>query len=443
MPLNVTLTEAEQHPLLTEDGRRLLKSLYEHRSGPKFNHRCGDRLDAARLGSVREYAARVAADPPRWRPGEPPDWVYGFTLHCLHQVPVYRRIAPSSDFASLPTVTREDLGREPWSFVPDDAPLDDLILYDSTGTSGHPIDVLCHPTASSMYLPIMQAALATRGVALEGGPGRVAIILIANQQRTWTFASISSYLDQAAFAKVNLYPTEWRDPADRAPFLDECAPEIFTGDPIAFDALAELPIAHRPKALMSTSMTMTPEHRARLEARFGCPVLDIYSLSESGPAAVAVPEGHRLLAPDLYVEVLRPDGSHCTEDEVGEVTLTGGRNPFLKLLRYRTGDRARLVSLDGVPTLVDLQGRPPVVYKNDQGQPINNVDVFWVLRPFRIARYRLHQFADNSVRLEISGTFAETHEIQAALQELFGAGTAIDVRPWNETDQRVIQYTKE
>ena len=443
MPLNVSLTESEQHPLLTDEGRHLLKSLYEHEHGPTFNHRCGDRLNEAGLAEVQAFSVAVNRDTPRWKPGTPPEWVYEDAVHCARQVPIYRSTALRADFIDIPTVSREQLGREPWQFVPDDAPLDDLILYDSTGTTGHPTDILCHPIASSKYLPIMQKALRMRGIKIDGGPGRVAIMLIANQRRTWTFASISAYLNQAAFAKVNLYPTEWRDPGDRALFLDETAPEIFTGDPIAFDALAAIPFTHQPKAMISTSMTLTNEHRMRLEERFGCPVLDMYSMSESGPIAIATPHGHQILAPDLYVEVLRPDGTHCAADEPGEITLTGGRNPFLKLLRYRTGDRARIASIDGVPTLLDFEGRPPVIYTDEDGEPINNVDIIWLLRPFRIARYRLHQAADRRVRIEVAGTFATPAEIRDALQPLFGAGIPIEVVPWQDTPDRVVQYTRE
>jgi len=441
VPLNVTLTEMQQHPLLTDAGRKLLQDLYEHEHGPRFNHRCGDRLDAAGLERVRTYAGLVKAEPPRWTPGEPPAWVYEHAAHCAMQVPVYRRNGLRADFQEIPTVSREELGRAPWDFVPDNANLDGLILYDSTGTTGHPTDILCHPLASSMYLPLMELALGIYGVKLEGGPGRMAIMLAANQKRTWTFASISAYLNQAAFAKVNLYPTEWRDPADRTAFIDSCAPEIFTGDPIAFDALAALPFKLQPKALISTSMTLTPENRSRLEARFSCPVLDIYSLSEAGPVAVSTSEGYRILPPDLYVEVLRPDGSHCREDETGDITLTGGRNPFLPLLRYRTGDRGRLTVVNGAPTLTDLEGRPPVIYHNDQGNPINNVDIYWVLRPFRIARYRVHQAVDRSVRIEISRTFATYDEVRVALQDLFGTSLPIAVEPWSDTTERVVQFT--
>ena len=41
------LSWSERFPDLTDDGRRLLKWLHEHPHAPKFNHRCGDRMNAA------------------------------------------------------------------------------------------------------------------------------------------------------------------------------------------------------------------------------------------------------------------------------------------------------------------------------------------------------------------------------------------------------------
>ncbi len=40
-----------------------------------------------------------------------------------------------------------------------------------------------------------------------------------------------------------------------------------------------------------------------------------------------------------------------------------GPHRLLPLLRYRTGDDARLSVVDGSPALVDLEGRDPVRYQ--------------------------------------------------------------------------------
>jgi hypothetical protein len=124
------LTDEERFPLLDDCGRARLLWLREHPHAPRWNYRCGDRLDSASLARVRAYAESLKTDRPSWRPGEMPEWVHAFTESALRQVPIYRRNGGSADaFFGLPTYTHRDLDREPWSFVPDDAPLDDLIVY--------------------------------------------------------------------------------------------------------------------------------------------------------------------------------------------------------------------------------------------------------------------------------------------------------------------------
>lgn len=46
--------------------------------------------------------------------------------------------------------------------------------------------------------------------------------------------------------------------------------------------------------------------------------------------------------------------------------VTGGNNPFLPLMRYRTGDFCSLKIENGVPFLVDLEARNPVVFIRNQ-----------------------------------------------------------------------------
>lgn len=511
------LTEAERHPLLTDAGRALLRWLHEHEAAPRFNHRCGDRLTADGLARVRAFAEQVAAatpanlspvtlsgsagqsaarqdasegsratlsgflsarppegsnpfaaeesarssvagrrsDPIRDAPcNDAPPWVMPFAAECYRDVPFYRgRGRLPDEFAAIPTCDRAALSREPWRFVPDPQPLDDLIVYTTSGAAtGHSLDVLSHPEVAARYLPLLEAALATRGVRLAGGAGRVSIVLVCWQRRTYTYATVLSYLGGAGYAKINLNPADWRDPGDRVRYLDACAPELYTGDPLAFAALAELPLTTRPKALISTAMALLPGLKQQLEARFGCPVLDLYSLNEAGPVAVGmaadvishservdstmsvtadhqrrVSSSHgdssldarrcespganplrmtgrtvfQILQPRLHVEVLDAADQPCPPGVRGEITLTGGFNPFLPLLRYRTGDTAALGYLDGRPVLVGLEGRPPVVFRGRSGQLINNVDVSAALKPFALAQFQLHQAEDGDLTLRV------------------------------------------
>src|SRR5258708_1186025 len=205
------LTQDERYPWLTDDSRRLLSWLREHPAAPRFNHECGDRLTSAGLGRVREFEQWISTSAPGWQPGQAPPWLAEFVAFCFREVPFYRRYgAAPTRFADTPTSARGDLSREPWHFVPDSLPLDDLIVYNTSGATGHPLEVLSHPEAASKYLPLLRAVLRLHGVTLDGGrhpatgQPRVALLLVCWQRRTYTYASASAFLHGAGFAKINL-----------------------------------------------------------------------------------------------------------------------------------------------------------------------------------------------------------------------------------------------
>lgn len=424
------LTDDERFPLIPEDRRQLLSALREHAHAPRFNYRCGDRLTADGLAAVRGYERALRETPRCWVPGSPPPWVRDFAAHCLATVPFYRRRGGDpADLATIAPCRRDDLQRQPEAFVPDDQPLDDMMVYDTSGTVGPVMRVPSHPVAAAKYLPALRSILGRVGVRLEGGPDRVAIALVCMQARTLTYATLSAYLDGAAHIKVNLNPADWNDPADITAFLEACDPEIVTGDPFAFAALAALPLAIRPKALVSTAMALLPALRDRLQRRFACPVLDVYSLTEARLIAVSTGGDHIVATHDMYVEILDPDGHAVAPGMRGEIAVTTPRNPFQPLLRYRTGDHAALVARDGEMALVGLQGRTPVTMRDTAGRLVNTIDVTHALRPFALPVFRLTQARTRALTLEVPAADADRGGLAAALKSLFGEDQAVQVAP--------------
>ncbi len=433
-------------PLLSEEGHRLLQWLHEHKYAPHYTHPGCDRLTAEGLEKVRAFEAELDSPQQSRRNGEMPDWLKEHVETCYRDVPFYRRSGSApSNFTSIPTTNRRDLSREPWAFVPDSQPLNDLVIYQTSGTTGHPLDVLTHPTPLAMYLPLLRTALAMHGVKLEGHCGRVSIILVCFQKSTYTYASISPVLNQAGLVKINLNPADWRDISHMAKFLDACDPEIYTGDPISFAELSRLPLQTRPKAIVSTAMTLLPGRRHRLEQHFGCPVIDIYSMNETGPIAVWLREAHVVLQKRLYIEVLDRDGFSCPSGVHGEVTVTGGFNPFLPLLKYRTGDWARL-AFHGTQVLLEgLEGRPPVIFRGRRGQPINNIDVSTVLKPLLLVQYSLHQNRDDSLHLRVHGRIQDQNRLRDIIISLFGEGQRLFVEEVDSLPAagKILQYSRD
>src|SRR5439155_1034022 len=141
--------------------------------------------------------------------------------------------------------------------------------------------------------------------------------------------------------------------------------------------------------------------------------------------ADATAGGHALLQHCMYVEIVDPHGRPLPPGQRGEVTLSGGFNFCLPLLRYRTGDYAALSFAGPEPVLVGLEGRPPVRFRTMAGESINNIEVTHVLQPFAISQYTLHQGQDGSLSMRVAGSLHELDAARKALLGLFGPGQPI------------------
>ena len=431
-------TDAERFPTLTEHGARMLEFLREHPSAPVFRNRSGNRLTHEEVAAAKAFEAEVASAPPSWTPGARPAWLEEFVAHCRAEVPFHRRRG-AMEFADLPTISRADLSHDIAAFVPDSAPIDGLINFRTSGTTGHPLLLASHPTVAANYLAFHKKALRRFGIELRHGRGQVGVVLVGFQRKCFTYASVTPTMDESGLAKINLHPDDWRDPDNRARYLDALDAEVITGDPLSFAELLRLPLKTRPRAMLSTSMTLLPAFCRELETRFGCPVLDIYSMNEAGPIAIGTEHGHALLQHRMFVEILAPDGSAADR---GEITLTGGFNPWVPLLRYRTGDHAELKWRDGEWLLAGLEGRPPVTFRTANGDVLNNIEVTHRLRRLPLAQWTLHQQCDGSLHLRWCGSAGLDAELRRALDELFGA-LPLNIERVPGFDGKVIQYTAE
>lgn len=429
----------ERNPLITGQGAALLRRMLEHSHAPRWNYTVGDRITAQDLEAVRAFGERLK-QPSAPDPSSPPQDILEWVERMRERVLLFQeRILPGTDLARdwehIPTSGREDLALHPYKFVPLSTDLDRLIVYDTSGTTGHSVVTPWSPAASSMRVPLVEQALAKHGVTLEHGPDRVIAVNVNVQAQTVVFATVLSVCGQAGFAKVNLHPAHWRAKQDAAKFLEDLAPQLITGDPVSLAEMAAWGVGVRPRALLSTAVAMQPGLARDLAARFGCPVLDLYSLTETGPLACTCPQGQmHLLPPDVYVEIVDEEGFALPDGQVGEITVTGGRNPYLPLLRYRTGDFGSLTRQpcacgSARAGITKFQGRGLVLFRGEGDAAVNPVDISRVLRPHILVQHRLVQRQDLSCELRVRPGPAglDTHAIKRDLAELFGQSVSLEV----------------
>ena len=436
--------DVERFPTLTVQGRRMLDFLRNHPAAPSYRNHSGNKLVAGEPEALRAFEAEVAQAAIGWLPGTRPVWVDALVAQVYATVPHYRQLgSPPLRFADIAPVCRADFAADIAAFVPDHIDTARMISFRTSGTTGHPIFVPSHPVVAGRYLAFHKRALRRFGVNPAYGAGQVGVVLLGYQQRCFTYVSVTPAMDESGLAKINLHPGDWRDPADRARYLDALAPEIVAGDPVSFAEYLILPVTWRPRALISVSMMLLPGLRTQLEQRFGCPVLDIYSLNEVGPVGVfdAAAGGHVLLQPQLFVEILDAAGVPVAPGAPGEITVTGGFNFCLPLLRYRTGDHGSLAFGPDGPVLVGLSGRRPLRFFG-RGAWWNNVDITHALQDAPVAQFRLHQHADATVSLYLP--VAALHLADAVRQKLgalFDPAT-VQVAPL-DVDDKAIQYSSD
>jgi phenylacetate-CoA ligase len=430
-------------PTLTEHGQRMLDFLREHPAAPRFSNQSGNRLLAEEVDALRAFVREVQAAEVGWPYLGKPAWLAAHVEQTCREVPAFRALTQlPARFEDLPTSCRADLAADIARYVPDPVPLERLINFRTTGTTGNPLLIASHPVVAARYLAFHLRALQRLGITLRHGRGQVGVVLLGLQRRCFTYVSVTPLMDESGLAKINLHPDDWRDPADRAIYLDALDAEVIAGDPISFGELLRLPLTTRPRALLSVGMMLSPGLRDELQARFACPVLDLYSMNEAGPIGVfdAAAGGHVLLQPRMYVEILDAAGQPVPQGERGEVTLTGGFNFCLPLLRYRTGDQAALVHGAHGPVLQALHGRAPVRFQTATGAWVNNIDVTHALERWPLAQYALHQRADTSLHLRLApAAMAYASAVHAALRALLGP-LPLDLDPL-ETEDKVLQYT--
>jgi phenylacetate-CoA ligase len=296
----------------------------------------------------------------------------GMVAHARKQTPYYRRVLAAvgleagdlrrpEDALGIPILEKEALRRS----------FDDLTARDSRptwrrlsttgGSTGEPVRVWF-----DTRVPL--EAFAWRVLDWWGlHPGDHAAYVfrttrtgwrnLANEALWWPTRRL--FLDAAALTPESIgdFLARWRD----------LRPPLLQGYMGALGELAESLGEVRPdfvQAVWSTSAPLPAPARRRMEEQFQAPVYDQYGCGEVFWLACECPEraGLHVFTPSRRVEIVDPQGRPVPPGEWGDVLVTDLENRVFPILRYRNGDRGRLLPGRcpcgrGLPRLDSIQGR--------------------------------------------------------------------------------------
>lgn len=128
--------------------------------------------------------------------------------------------------------------------------------------------------------------------------------------------------------------------------LHRFRPELIDGFPSGFLTIARISRRLRlrlptPKAIIITSETIFPEHRAEIEEAFNCRLFNQYAASEPSCFWGDCECGVMHENPEYGVsEIVNSSGIPVPEGETGDILVTSFLNPVMIFIRYKIGDRA-------------------------------------------------------------------------------------------------------
>ena len=401
---SVALTDDERWPGIAPQHRERLDAVLQHASAPPWVHRTGHRLDA---DGIERAMAPLATD----------GWLEQH-LRIAAALPAYRgHHGPLERLEDFPLVSRDDLAAGVAAFVPFDADLSRLVAGTSSGVTGNALVIPDDIEDVARTFWMLHRLLESVGVPWQAAPGRLALAYVVKQRQVFTYASSIPGFAGGVMARINLGAPEW---SARDDFLRDLDPQVYSGSPASLAELLDPRLREHlhPLAIVSGATHLSAELRHELERAFGCPVIDIYGLHETRPIAASTDGGpFVVLDTRVHVECLDPAGRPVAEGQRGELVVTVGANPLLPLVRYRTGDYGRLVTVGSRVAIADLEGREDVTFTGRDGATVPSVDLTQQLQAGRARGWTVVQHPDDSVTATIVG--GDVEFIESRLGALF------------------------
>lgn len=407
----VALTDRQRWPGLSDLGLSRLHALEHRPDAPSWIHRTGHRLTPAEQAAAR---TQLSTD----------NWLDAHLAHARNLMFYRGHPGPLDRLDDFPLISRHDLEDDIAAFVPREADLSRVLHGTSSGSTGAALVVPDDPDELARGFHWLRGLV---GAHWQPDSARLAVAQVVYQRQAFTYPSIVPGFGEATMARLNLHPDVWpREKRDS--FLRNTNPQLISGHPTSLEQLLDpvLVAVLRPLALVSGAMALSRPLRQALTAAYDCPVLDIYGLHETRPIGVSHDGGPFVVAQRrVRVEVLGHNGQPVRPGDIGEIVVTCGENAFLPLVRYRTGDTGRLVTIDGRPAIADLEGREATVFAAADGSAVPCVELTQLLQAAGVRGWSVEQSVDGTVAATLAG--GDNERAAAGLEALLGRPVSLTV----------------
>lgn len=322
--------------------------------------------------------------------------------------------------AALPILTKGDVRAAGSAMISGVADAEALIEIHTGGTTGTPLTVYCDRAALqrnyAFFARFLESAGLRQGARVATFAGRILVPPGVAHGPYWRYNVPGHAMLCSSYHIGPDTVAEYADALARfqPAFIDSYPSSVVQ---IAQHLLAEGDTRIRPRAVITSSETLTALARASIESAFGCPVFDHYGAAEMAALITQCRAGAYHCNMDYGVVEILKDGRPARAGETGEIVATGFVNPVMPLIRYATGDLA--VRGDDAPcpcgspfpVLTEILGREDDVLITPEGHRVGRLDpIFKAVTS--LTETRIVQDEPDHVRVEMVSVAAlEPEEI--------------------------------
>ena len=344
--------------------------------------------------------------------------------------------SPQTVLARLPVLTRADLqahfadARARWPGLRDG----DVATSVTSGSTGEPVRV---EKVSAVYSPLYAAISWLEAQWHQrDARGKIAVLgtgLTDGTLDTWG----DMYAAMGLRGPCVLRNITQHGMESHLDWLLQEQPDYLKCSPFAAAELARLALARGVqlsiRQVISQSERVTPAQRALCRQAFGATIIDRYSCEETGWLALQCPthEHLHLLGATTLMEIVDEEGRPCPVGVPGRVLVTSLHSFAMPILRYELGDIAEWGPPCGcgmvLPVIARMGGRTRHLVHTARGPlPMPFLgDELGRIGPIRA--FRMRQYADGTLQLQLEAPQALTADEHAAVRAVFAANGMADL----------------